>query len=95
MIRTLTGIGFALALVGSAHAQDAQVAVKLDGKSPSAIRSELYRAAEKVCAEDASAFEPVDSACVEATYTQALQQLRATPRVERTAYIQASPTGLR
>ena len=96
MIRTLTGIGFALALVGSAHAQDAQVTVTLDGKSHSTIRSELYRAAEKVCAEDGSAFAPVDTACVEATYTQAMKQLRAaTPRVERTAYIQASPTGLR
>jgi hypothetical protein len=95
MIRTLTGIGFALALVGSAHAQDTQVTVKLDGKSHSAIRSELYRAAQKVCAEDASAFEPVDTTCVEATYTNAVQQLRAMPRVERTAYVQASPTGLR
>ena len=95
MVRTLTAIGLALALVGSAHAQDAQVTVKLDGKSHGAIRSELYRAAEQVCASSSDAFEPVDMSCVEATYQQALHQLRAAPRVERTAYIQASPTGLR
>ena len=95
MIRTLTGIGFALALVGSAHAQDTQITVNLNGKSPKAVRAEIYRAAEKVCASNADVFDPADTACVEATYSQALQQLRATPRVERTAYIQASPTGLR
>ncbi len=95
MVRTLTGIGFALALVGSAHAQDAQVTVKLDGKTHNAIRSELYRAAEQVCTEVPSAFEPLDTSCVEATYQQALHQLRASPRLERTAYVQAPPTGLR
>ncbi len=93
MVRTLTGIGFALALVGSAHAQDTQVIVNLDGKSHSAVRSEVYRAAEKVCASDA--FDPVDVTCIEATYHQAMQQLRAAPKVERTAYVQASPPGLR
>ena len=95
MIRTLTAIGFALALVGTAHAQDTQVTVKLDGKSHRAVRSEIYRAAEKVCASDISAFDPVDTTCVEASYTEAMRQLRATPRVERTAFVQASPTGLR
>ncbi len=95
MVRTLTGIGLALALVGSAHAQDAQITVKLDGKSHTAIRSALYRAAQQVCAADPSAFEPLDTSCVEATYQQALHQLRASPRLERTAYVQAPPTGLR
>ena len=95
MVRTLTGIGFALALVGTAHAQEPQVAVKLGGKSRSAIRSEIYHAAEKVCSSDISAFDPADTTCVEAAYEQAMQQLRATARVERTAYVQASPTGLR
>ena len=94
MIRTLTGIGFALALVGSAHAQEQQVTIKLDGKSPRAVRTELYHAAEKVCASDAD-FNAVDDACVEATYSQALQQLRAAPKVQRTAYMEASPAGLR
>lgn len=95
MLRTLTGIGFALALVGTAHAQD-QVTVKLDGKTPRAIRAEIYRAAEKVCANAASSFDPVDSACIDATYTDALRQLRATPRFEQTAYsVQARPIGLR
>ena len=93
MVRTLTGIGFALALVGSAHAQDAQIAVKLDGKSHSAVRSEIYRAAQQVCAEDSNTFEPGDMSCVEATYQQALHQLKAAPRIERTA--QAYPASLR
>ena len=93
MIRTLTAFGFALALVGSAHAQDGQIAVKLDGKSPRIIRTELYRAAEKVCASN-NAFDSVDTTCVEASYQQALQQLRSAPRAERTAFVQASPAGL-
>ena len=93
MIRTLTAFGFALALVGSAHAQDGQISVKLDGKSPRVVRIELYRAAEKVCASE-TALDPVDTACVEASYQQALQQLHATPRAERTAFVQASPAGL-
>ena len=91
MFHKLTGIGLALALVGSAHAQDAQLTVKLDGKSPRAVRTELYHAAEKVCAQYATAFESTDMTCVEATYSDALQQLRATAHVERTAY----NTGLR
>ena len=95
MIRTLTGIGFALALVGSAHAQTQQVTVRLDGKSHRAVRSEIYHAAEKVCASETDAFDSVDDACVEATYSQALRQLKAVPGVERTAFVQASPAGLR
>ena len=94
MLRTLTGFGFALALVGSAHAQDTQVTVQLDGKSRSAVRSELYRAAEKVCASDTTALNPVDATCVEATYQQAVEQLRPPARIEHTAYVQASSTGI-
>ena len=71
MVRTLTAFGLTLALVGAAHAQDAQIAVKVDGKSHGAVRAELYHAAEKVCAKDTSAFDPVDEACVEATYRDA------------------------
>ncbi len=94
MLRTLTGIGFALALVGTAHAQD-QVTVKLDGKTPRAVRAEIYRAAEKVCA-NVDALDGVDSTCVEASYSEALRQLRVVPRIEQTAYsVQARPIGLR
>lgn len=95
MIRTLAGLGLTLALVGSAHAQDTQLTVSTYGKSRSVVRAELYRAAEKVCASDANLFDPSDATCVEETYARALQQLRAAPRVERTAYVEASPASLR
>ena len=95
MVRTLTALGFALALVGSAHAQDARIVVSLDGKSHGAIRSEIYRAAEKVCTNDSNAVAVVDTTCVEASYFQAMQQLRTAYRVEHTAYVQAPPADIR
>ena len=95
MVRTLTGFGLALALVGSAHAQEQHITVKLDGKTHGAIRTEIYRAAQAVCANQASPYDLVDSDCVEATYSQAIQQLRTAPRVERTAYAQPASSGLR
>jgi hypothetical protein len=89
MIRTLTAIGIALALVGSAHAQD-QVTVHIAGKSQAAVRSELYRAAEAVCTP-ANELDTRDDVCIEATYSQALHQLHAahpteTAAVETVAY---------
>ena len=95
MVRTLTGFGLALALVGSAHAQAQHITVKLDGKTHSAIRTEIYRAAQTVCTDQTNLYDPVDMTCVEATYDQAIQQLRTAPRVERTAYIQSASNGLR
>ena len=87
MLRTLTGIGIGLALVGSAHAQD-RIVVTLQGKSMKDLRAELYRAAENVCADPAAGQSLVDSSCVESTYGAALRQLRgARPQLQRTAYI--------
>ena len=97
MVRTLTGIGFALALVGTAHAQDQQVAVKIDGKSHRALQAEIYRAAEQVCAAGpaATSLAQADTACFEATYADALHKLRATPGIVQTAYrSEASSAGL-
>ena len=82
MLRTLTGIGIGLALVGSAHAQD-RITVDVQGKSPRAVRAEVYRAAEDVCArQDTNAYDASD--CVEDTYSNALQQFRSI-RLQRAA----------
>ncbi len=86
MLRPLAAIGITLALVGSAHAQEQNVVVTLHGKSHAAVRSEIYRAAEKVCAAGLTSFDGSDQACVEATYSDAMRQLRASPRAERVAY---------
>ena len=94
MVRSLTAIGIVLALVGSAHAQDRQVTVRLDGKSHRQVRSELYRAAQQVCASE-NDLNMLDSTCVEATYADAMHQLHVAPRVQQTAYIEASPHSIR
>ena len=91
MTRTLTAIGLALGLVGTAHAQAQQVTVSLVGKSHAAVRSEIYHAAQSVCGHADQMLDPVDTACIEATYDQAMRQLRATPRAARIAYQLASP----
>jgi hypothetical protein len=95
MVRTLTGFGLALVLVGSAHAQEQHITVKLDGKTHRAIRAEIYQAAQTVCADQTHLYDTVDMTCVEATYDQAIQQLRTAPRVERTAYMQSASNGPR
>ncbi len=84
MLRTLAGIGIGLALVGSAHAQD-QISVTLAGKSPGAVRAELYRSAKAVCSrQEAESLDTLqDPDCVEQTYITALQQFRTW---QRTAY---------
>jgi hypothetical protein len=86
MIRSLTAIGIALALVGSAHAQD-KVTVSIAGKSHAAVRADLYRAAEAVCTSD-DGLDLRDDACVEATYSVAIQQLHAArpAPIQRAAY---------
>ena len=91
MVRTLTGIGFALALVGSAHAQDTQVTVSLAGKSQHEVRLELQRAAEKVCASNLNA---LDTSCVEDAYVQALQDLKAAQKADHHVYAEASAARL-
>ena len=91
MLRSLTGIGIALALVGSAHAQEQQISVRLDGKSPRVLRAELYRAAQKVCTGHAvEAFEE-DSICVRDSYEEALARARAAARAQHAALVQAGP----
>lgn len=90
MIRTLTGIGFALALVGSAHAQDSQVTVRLDGKSYDAIRSELHHAAQQVCTDTSNVTAVVDTTCFETSYSQAMKKLRVLAPAERFTDLQAS-----
>ena len=60
--------------------------VKLQGKSHSAVRAELYRAAESVCANSPNtALDGVDSGCVEATYSAAMRQLKIVSRPGQTA----------
>ena len=86
MIRLLTALGITLGLVGAAHAQDRLVTVSLVGKSHAAVRSEVYHAAQSVCASDAPSLNPTDTACIETTYSVAMQRLRATPRAEQIAY---------
>ncbi len=91
MKHTLTAIGLALALVGSAHAQDAQetqITVRLNGQPQRELLKEIYHAAEQVCVGQPAS--DLDSECVEATYGQALRQLRAKPQAERAAYAQTS-----
>lgn len=83
MLRTLAGIGIGLALVGSAHAQD-QVTVNALGKSPKTVRTELYRAAQNVCAnQESDIFQT--SYCVSDTYSDALKQFNIL-RAQRLAY---------
>ena len=85
MICKLAGIGMALALVGSAHAQD-RIVVATQGKSTKDIKAELYRAAVAVCADTGAGPGLVDPDCVESTYGAALHQLRGTkPQPQRTA----------
>jgi hypothetical protein len=96
MLRTLTGLGIALALVGSAHAQD-QIVITTHGKSEPTLKAELYQAARNVCTDTVSDAALVDSQCVEATYVAALQQLHAArpAALQRTAYqARTSSTGL-
>ena len=92
MQRPLTAIGIALALVGSAHAQEQQVTVSLHGKSHAAIRTELHRAAEQVCYVSGSVLDSVDTSCVEATYEDALRQMRTRMRLQQTALAQPAPS---
>lgn len=92
MIRSLTAFGLALALVGSAHAQD-KVTVSLAGKSHAAVRADLYRAAQAVCTSD-DVLDLRDDACVEATYSVAIQQLHAArPAAVQHASVAASSAG--
>ena len=87
MLRSLTAIGITLALVGSAHAQEQNVTVALQGKSHAAVRSEIYRAAETVCAADHTALDSVDYSCIEATYSDAMNKLRTSLTAQRIAYV--------
>ena len=83
MLRTLAGIGIGLALVGSAHAQD-QATINVTGKSPRAVRAEIYRTAKDLCARQQTDMFQTES-CVQDSYSDALQQFQAM-RVQRVAY---------
>ena len=87
MLRSLAAIGITLALVGSAHAQTQNVVVTLQGKSHAAVRSEIYKAAQTVCSAGFTSYEGPDQGCIEATYADAMHQLRAFPKAERIAYV--------
>jgi hypothetical protein len=94
MLRPLTAIGFALALVGTAHAET-QVKINPVGKSSKQLHAELYRAAKQVCADTDPYDLGSESACVELTYQNALAQLHGRAAVRKVNYVaQTNETAL-
>jgi hypothetical protein len=86
MLRQLTAIGFALALVGTAHAET-QVKINPVGKSSKQLHAELYQAAKRVCAETDAYYLASESACVDLTYQNALAQLHGRASVRKVNYV--------
>ncbi len=84
MLRSLTALGFALALVGTAHAEP-QVKIDAAGKSAKQLHAEMYQAAKQVCAGPDGLAS--DSACVELTYRNALAQLHSRTAMRKVNYV--------
>ena len=93
MFRTLTGIGFALALVGSVHAEQ-RVVISTAGQSQAQIRTQIYKAAQAVCNNSDMAYSALqsglDESCVNAAYHDGLRQLYAS-RVQKVGYASPNP----
>ncbi len=84
MLRPLTALGFALALVGTAHAEP-QVKINAVGKSVQQLHAEMYQAAKQVCADSSDLAS--ESACVELTYRNALAQLHSRTAMRKVNYV--------
>jgi hypothetical protein len=97
MLRTFAGVGAALALVGSAHAQDPSSVTARHATGRAAVRQDLYRAAQAACLHGRAARALRDVTCVDETYRFNLYRLdAAAARPQQTAMqTRLAPVGLR
>jgi hypothetical protein len=86
MLRSLTAIGFALALVGTAHAEP-QVRINAVGKTVKQLHSEIYQAAKQVCAGADHYDLSSGNECVELTYQNGLAQLNGHAAPQTVNYV--------
>jgi hypothetical protein len=92
MLRPLTAIGFALALVGVAHAEP-QVRINAVGKTVKQLHSEIYKAAKQVCAGADHYDLASGNECVELTYQNGLAQLNGHAKAQTVDYVAQSNNG--
>ena len=86
MLRPLTAIGFALALVGVAHAEP-QVRINAVGKTVKQLHSEIYKAAKQVCAGADHYDLASGNECVELTYQNGLAQMNGHTAAQPVNYV--------
>jgi hypothetical protein len=89
MLRSLTVIGFALALVGTAHAEPV-VKIQTSGKTVRQVHAEIYKAAKQVCASADNYDLASGNACVELTYQNGLAQLSGHAAAQKVNYVAQS-----
>jgi hypothetical protein len=77
MIQKILILGSVLAMAGAAQAEP--VKVSFEGKSVEVVRLELLKASKEVCKHPTDALSTQDDYwdCVEDTYAEALQKLKA------------------
>ncbi|MHB8283289.1 MAG: hypothetical protein ACYDD1_01290 [Caulobacteraceae bacterium] len=92
MIRSLTAIGFALALVGTAHAESA-VKIETTGKTVRQVHAEIYQAAKQVCAGADHYDLASGNECVELTYQNGLAQMNGHAKSQSVDYVAQTANG--